>query len=173
MDPVSEVKTCSKCGETKPVTEFHRWGNKLQGYCKVCTALTSMKWVAANRERRAASSSKWAAENPIKTWAISAIASAARRASIKGLAFAITKDWLLTHRPTHCPVLGMELDFSVGDGRQENSPSVDRIRPARGYVQGNVVVMSHRANTIKSYGTATEHRLIADWMDAQPHDTAH
>jgi hypothetical protein len=65
--------------------------------------------------------------------------------------------------PTHCPVLGIEIDY-FSEGRQENSPSFDRFDPSKGYVSGNVAVVSWRANRIKNDGTAEELRKIADWM---------
>ena len=45
-----------------------------------------------------------------------------------------------------------------------NSPSIDRIDPEGGYVPGNVVVISWRANQLKLDGNAHELRLIAEWV---------
>lgn len=66
--------------------------------------------------------------------------------------------------PTHCPILGLELDW-YADTRQENSPSFDRVDSSKGYVKGNVQIISWRANRIKNDGSADEHRAIADWLD--------
>jgi hypothetical protein len=67
--------------------------------------------------------------------------------------------------PSHCPVLGLELDyFTEGKGRLENSVSFDRVDPTKGYIKGNVIVMSWRANRIKNDGTAQEHQQIANFM---------
>jgi hypothetical protein len=66
--------------------------------------------------------------------------------------------------PTHCPILGIELDY-FSEGRQENSVSFDCINPELGYVIGNVQVISWRANRIKNDGTAEEHRKISDYLD--------
>jgi hypothetical protein len=43
--------------------------------------------------------------------------------------------------------------------------SIDRINPTLGYVRGNIAVIGHRFNTIKSFGTAAEHRLIAEYLE--------
>ena len=67
--------------------------------------------------------------------------------------------------PTHCPILGIELDYFSETGRQENNPSFDRKDPSKGYVAGNVFVVSWRANRIKNDGTAEEHRQIFEWMN--------
>lgn len=65
--------------------------------------------------------------------------------------------------PTHCPVLGLELDYFC-DGKQENSVTFDRVDPSKGYIKGNVVMISWRANRIKNDGTAEEHLRIAHFM---------
>ena len=38
----------------------------------------------------------------------------------------------------------------------EGSPSLDRIIPEKGYVKGNVIIVSHKANTIKSDASPKE-----------------
>jgi transposase len=65
--------------------------------------------------------------------------------------------------PSHCPVLGIELDW-FSPCRTEGSPSFDRIDPSKGYIPGNVAIISWRANRIKNDGTADEHAKIAGWM---------
>lgn len=66
------------------------------------------------------------------------------------------------HSPTHCPVLGLELDYS-GAGKP-NAVSIDRTDSARGYVPGNVVIMSRRANTLKNNATVEELQKVLDYM---------
>lgn len=66
--------------------------------------------------------------------------------------------------PTHCPILGLELDYGGPPGGL-NTASLDRIDNRVGYVPGNVAIISYKANTIKSYGTPEEHRRIADWTE--------
>lgn len=67
--------------------------------------------------------------------------------------------------PTHCPILGLKLDYESLEGkRTDNSPSFDKIIPEKGYVKGNVQIISWRANRIKNDGTAEEHQKIADFL---------
>lgn len=70
--------------------------------------------------------------------------------------------------PTHCPVLGIPIDYTVkGDGKpKDNSPSLDRIKPELGYIKGNIMIMSNRANMIKGCGTAEEHIKVAKWLNS-------
>lgn len=68
--------------------------------------------------------------------------------------------------PALCPVLGIPLVRKSGKGPKPNSPSIDQIRPGKGYVHGNICVMSHRANTIKSNATAEELEAVAQYIRA-------
>lgn len=54
--------------------------------------------------------------------------------------------------PKTCPVFGIE--FIIGD--KNAAPSLDRIIPEKGYVKGNVVVVSMKANRIKNDATIEE-----------------
>lgn len=65
--------------------------------------------------------------------------------------------------PTHCPILGLPLFQSEGKGGGPNSPSLDRIEPTLGYVPGNIIVISNRANRLKSDATIEELRAIASF----------
>jgi hypothetical protein len=64
------------------------------------------------------------------------------------------------HVPTHCPYLGIRLVRGVGR-MQANSPSLDRIRPRRGYVRGNVIVCSVKANRCKGNLTLAQFTRMA------------
>lgn len=67
--------------------------------------------------------------------------------------------------PETCPVLGMPLAHHVGSpGGKPNSPALDRVDNAQGYVPGNVRVISHLANMMKS--CASEEQLVrfAEWV---------
>ena len=65
---------------------------------------------------------------------------------------------------THCPVFGTEFVFSGVVVATPQSPSLDRLDSSMGYVKGNVVVISVKANTIKSAYTAEDIAKVADWL---------
>jgi hypothetical protein len=70
--------------------------------------------------------------------------------------------------PKRCPVLGIELNYTVRTGGPEdNSPSIDRFNNSLGYVRGNVRVISNRANRLKSDGTAEEHEAVFLYMKGE------
>jgi len=91
-----------------------------------------------------------------------------KRAQCKrnGREFDLTIEDLLP-LPTHCPVLGIMLDYGRKKHVMPNSPSIDRLKSDRGYVKGNVAVISHRANTIKNRGTIEEHEMVIAYMKRQ------
>lgn len=69
--------------------------------------------------------------------------------------------------PATCPVLGLPIHPAVGVGKRgprDTSPSLDRLRPELGYVKGNIVVISHRANMLKNTGTCAEFEALLGWM---------
>ena len=69
--------------------------------------------------------------------------------------------------PATCPVLGIPIDpFGGGVCGNRNSPSFDRIDPNKGYVPGNVVIISWRANRLKSDCVSTEEmQKVADYVE--------
>lgn len=88
------------------------------------------------------------------------------RAKRLGLPFSITRDDIVI--PVNCPVLGVPLVRNLGNfGPGDYSPTLDRIRPALGYVIGNIEVISHRANSIKRDATADEIEAVARWLRAK------
>lgn len=88
--------------------------------------------------------------------------SAKKRAKEKELPFNLVEDDI--HVPDVCPVLGIKLVPQYGKGKlAANSPSLDRIYPWLGYVKGNVIVVSHRANRLKNDATPYELHRIASF----------
>ncbi len=68
--------------------------------------------------------------------------------------------------PERCPILGIPL--ARGTQKQnDRSPSIDRIDNTKGYVPGNVQVISLKANRMKNDATDTELLLFADWIYVQ------
>jgi hypothetical protein len=92
------------------------------------------------------------------------LGNARTRARVKGLPFDITAEYLDTLLVHTCPILGIPLVSHKGrKGPRDDSPSLDRIVPEKGYVRGNVVVISGRANRIKSDASFKELRAVADF----------
>jgi len=65
--------------------------------------------------------------------------------------------------PELCPIFGFPLVAGVSStAGTRNSPSLDRIIPEKGYVKGNVWVISQRANRIKNDATWQELAQISE-----------
>jgi len=85
-------------------------------------------------------------------------ASAKRR----GVPFTIKQDDL-EDIPATCPVLGIPIVFGEG-GKGPNSPSLDRVNNAFGYIPGNVRIISNRANSLKSDMSLTQVEQLLRYM---------
>lgn len=88
------------------------------------------------------------------------------RAKRLGLPFDLEKSDIVV--PEVCPVLGIPIDPNKrGRGSiSPNSPSVDRIIPERGYVKGNICVISWRANDLKKDATLAELKALVAYLEA-------
>lgn len=117
---------------------------------------------------------QWAAQNPERIKAAQAryrsnrkrtmLNGAKNRAKRRGVPFALTIEDIQI--PEFCPVLGIPLAHHVGEtGFFPDSPSLDRIVPEKGYVRGNVRVISNRANRLKNDATAAELRAVLNYVE--------
>lgn len=108
---------------------------------------------AENRKRRADRMAEFRRNNIM--WGKSSLKAKLKKAfhgaKTRGIEFDITVDDFETPLPTHCEVLGIALCYDGGDG--SNNASIDRIDSTKGYVTGNVRIISLRANTLKNNGT--------------------
>lgn len=156
----------------------------------------SREWSAKNREYTRQNARKWRLENPDekrelnKLWmrkkragmTVSErqqqhlrdkqrdpigylLSHAKHRAKSRGVPFDLTREDLVM--PTHCPVLGFELQWGVGKHgwRNMEAPSLDRIKPQLGYVRGNVTIISTRANHLKGNGSIAELKAVLAYME--------
>ena len=76
---------------------------------------------------------------------------ATKRSEKKNAKVSLTKEDIKEIVVTRCPILGIELIIGAQDWY--NSPSLDRIDNTKGYEKGNVIMVSHMANSIKNQAT--------------------
>jgi hypothetical protein len=89
---------------------------------------------------------------------------ASRRAAKKGFEFNLTPQDI-PNIPEYCPILNIKLEKHNGIGPSDYSPSLDRIDSTKGYVIGNVRIISNRANRIKSDSTFEDiENLYKDYL---------
>lgn len=160
-------KKCPHCGRLLPLSDFAKNASSKYGvrsWCKNC--VNSNTDPVANKlrckqyyETTGRELTKQRKENNIQLYLYQ---SAKSRANQKGIEFSISVDDILV--PDVCPILGIPLKYNRGI-KEDNSYSLDRINPAKGYVKGNIWVISLRANRIKNDSTPQELRLIADKVE--------
>lgn len=136
------------------------------------------KWNKANPEKVRATSSRYYAKHREKvneyqkSWRSRRtegylLSAARRRAKVKGLAFNLTIEDIVV--PLLCPALGIPIRREA-EKWADDVPTLDRIDSSKGYVKGNVMVISKRANFLKNDASVEEVRSLLRYMEsACPH----
>lgn len=138
-------RECKKCGTWKPRLEFHAHAQCKDGInsvCKQCRKPTAKKqWVE-------------------KDYATKIYQRAKSRAKRKNRDFSIEITDILI--PDLCPVFGVPL---VED--TEYAPSIDRIDSSKGYIKGNIQIISKRANLLKNNASVEELEKILLYLKGE------
>jgi len=133
-------KVCSLCQEQKPIDKFHKSDSAtlcgITNRCIRCTALSSM------------------------------IKNAKQRCKKSGRIIDIDANYLLqlTKGQDNCPILGIEMVYGGTGSIQDNSASIDRFDTTKGYIKGNVWIISDKANRMKSNGRIDDIKKVYNYM---------
>lgn len=140
------MKKCSNCQEIKPNSEFHKGTGKsgLDSRCKTC------KKKKANQKYR---------DDWFNMYTIVKKAECKK----KDLPFDLSGDFLEKIWTEKCPVFKKK--FVRHDKKDPFCPALDRLDPLLGYVKGNVVWISSRANRIKYDATLEELKKVVCWFE--------
>ena len=114
----------------------------------------SKKWYGKNKDKVKKDVLCWSQQNPRHIL----FTKAKQRAKENQLEFNLELDDIVL--PEVCPYTGLKLQKSIGKICNE-SYSLDRIDPSKGYVKGNIEVISYLANRAKSNMTVTQLRAFA------------
>jgi hypothetical protein len=158
------MRTCQKCKHDKDVSEFRVNNTRSDGrytWCMECSTEYQRNRRRADPKAYADASKRYRArswaKDPVRAWARMAATASKGRAKREGVPHAITFTDLLPLATGACPVLGIPLAYSRTTGViHDASPTVDKMKPELGYVPGNIVVVSFRANAIKRNATLKE-----------------
>lgn len=175
-------KQCSKCKRILPIGNFSRnpsTSDGIRSSCRKCEAKRREQWLKNGGKEKIRQywenggkekKQSYIKANPVKKITSTLVSGAKHRAKDKNISFDIDLDYVRSmvgenaEFASHCPVFGIPLNWSClrgnGNGPLPNSPSLDRLDPERGYVKGNIWIISHRANTIKSNATHEELKLV-------------
>lgn len=120
-------------------------------------------WRAANYEQSKAAWQRQQKNNPVSV----ILRTIKHRAKQRGLEFNLEYEDVVI--PEVCPVFGFPLVTSVGQGAggKFNSPSLDRIDSNKGYIKGNVQVISNLANSMKSTASPEQLKMFAAWINKE------
>ena len=176
-------RKCTQCGEWKDYKHFSwrsdRPNKRLTSRCHECrqknhhenpetARIKANEYYHNNRDVCLERDKKRRWRNPARCLLLGA----RWRAKKYRLKFNLTEKDIVI--PLFCPILGIPL--RMGEGKcHSNSPTLDRIDSRKGYVRGNVIVISFRANTIKNDATLEELKMVwkfyhqlADKLKAKP-----
>jgi len=162
---MSDSKVCWKCSVEQPISMFARNKSKSSGRsaeCKSCVKIYNKKHVAENYEHYQAERKRKRHAN--LAWYL--FLECRTRAKRNGLEFDLSPADIVI--PERCPVFGFVMKPAEGTQR-DFSPSVDRIDTSRGYVRGNVQVISNKANRMKTNASGPELLQFARWILSNQH----
>ena len=72
--------------------------------------------------------------------------------------------WLERQTMCECCNRLLDIGFKQDNQKHDDSPSIDRIIPEKGYVKGNVALLCWRCNNLKRDATISELETIVAWM---------
>lgn len=147
---MEDRKICNICLENKLLIDYYannKSPDKKTTRCKSCYRIYHQ---GRQTKELKATRRVYREENPHKFmyW------SAKKRAKQFNLEFNIEIGDIII--PENCPYLNEKLTRIQGDGRQPYNPSLDRIDPTKGYVKGNIEVISNKANIMKNNASKDE-----------------
>lgn len=154
------VKTCPRCKKDKELSEFHKdQVDKPKGVCKACVSLAWKARTTRDRLDKYRARAKKFDDNNIQRYLLRY---ARRRAKEKGIECTIRPDDIRLRE--RCPILGTPLVKNTGQW-SGNSYSLDRRDSSRGYVPGNVEVISWKANSLKSDLSLEQVKRLVQYME--------
>lgn len=125
------------------------------------TTLTSLtKKEKANLHRE-----KWRVNNRKKDWVHRTLWKAKARAKKKNLPFNLTTDYILSIMSDNCPIFDEPFILHGTKTGADMTPNIDRIDPVKGYVEGNIAIISSKANRIKSAYQSKDLYKVAQWLE--------
>ena len=153
---IQHWKCLCDCGNTTIVSiSSLRWGSSRSCGCTRAENIERLRLKRLARNPRKGMSKT----HRYKLWQ-----SAKERAAKLGRDFDIEIDDVVI--PTHCPILGIPLERGKGV-MHAGSPQLDRIDNSKGYVKGNVAVISQRANSIKQNASIEMLEAILKYMKGE------
>ncbi len=149
------MKSCYRCKEIKQLTCFH--ANKvrrdgLSDLCKSCSKEVGKLYYQNNKGKQKQQAINLYSGREGRARYL--LKRSKERAKLCGFEHNITIED--TTVPELCPYLNIKLTTQFGKGQLGTNASIDRIDNTKGYIKGNVQIVSRRANTMKSDASSEE-----------------
>ena len=147
-----EGKVCGVCKEHKSLSEFHKSKREKDGAtykCKSCykeyyaNKCPFKKWFDGKKGR----AKRDGIEFTIKPTDMPSVNIRETITEARGRKYT---SWEAIEYPKVCSKWGIELNWGMSGVSEYNSPSLDRIDPTKGYIPGNVRIVSQSYNGAKS-----------------------
>ena len=185
---LKKMKKCNICKEYKSLDNFHKdisRKDNLAGKCKQCKSMVDKKYAEKYKEKRKA---KYYKSNYYSRYKVrfqnyserrrelhtldprTRLRGGAKgRAKKNGIEFNLPSYKDLPKVPKYCPILGIPLVVgnlkNSNGGGTDNSPSLDRTNNDKGYIKGNIQIISRKANQMKSNATLKEIGKLYNYMN--------
>lgn len=119
------------------------------------------QWRAKNIDRLKKEKAEYDKKNRVARRDYKVLQGIKQRALLGGLEFDLSLEDVSNF--SFCPVFGFELKRGEGCPK-DNSPSVDRIDPKKGYTKDNIQILSNKANRMKQDASKEELIQFAKWI---------
>lgn len=148
----AETKKCVSCGCERDLTLFRVRSDtgKLRNDCNFCYKTRNRKKYLASKEQFRQQNISWRESNQ----EANLLLYAKTNARTKELEFNLDISDIVI--PKFCPYLGIEITNIQGKKYISTNASIDRIDSTKGYIKGNVQIISRQANSMKNCASREE-----------------
>lgn len=154
-----EVLHCPVCNQDLPYYKFRIARKSHTGRMWCCEGCESIATTSSNNFRKDFDPQfkdriyQQKRDSRIRNFRHCMWKAAKTRAEKRGIEFNIGEEDIII--PDVCPLLNIPLSFGTKED-YNNSPSLDRIDNTKGYIKGNIWVISKKANTMKNSASLEE-----------------
>ena len=140
-----ETKTCSKCKQAKPITEFYhrKPGNTLHSACKMCEREMAKDWYLRNTDKAKSKYREWRKDNPdaVKEYRSKNRAKAYQQELMRK--YNVDSDWFeqqIKRQDGKCECCGKQFEI----GNKHTTPHLDHCHKTQ-QVRG---ILCNRCNSV-------------------------
>lgn len=167
-------QTCTICKSKLKLSKknFYKCKSETNGFnniCKQCIKKRRQKWEKKNNYKEPNFVDKCKGDEFLARARVikSGITSRARQKNIF-VDRKITTNYILNLLKNNlcCKCCGVKMDFSFKEKKYQNnnSPTIDRLDPNKGYMIKNIRVLCYKCNVIKGNSTLKELETVYKWM---------